>query len=119
MDLFKNTSNLSTFNNLSAVNNLLINNNDNSSKIALKAFNNNDIKTALFILDNIDESSNLCGQDDNCNSVLHHLVLNCDNDECMRILRKLLERSDVCQFINLQNSDGSTALHLAVLKRKK
>ena len=51
MDFFRNTSNLSTFNK-SLINNPLINSNDCSSKIALKAFNNNDIKTALFVLDN-------------------------------------------------------------------
>jgi hypothetical protein len=112
MDFLKNTSNLSTFNNS------LINSNDCSSKIALKAFNNNDIKTALFVLDNIDESCSCCSQDDNCNSVLHHLVLNCDNSDCVKVLKHLLCRSDVCQFINLQNSEGSTALHLAVSKQK-
>ena len=117
MDFFRNTSTLSTFNN-SLINNPLINSNDCSSKIALKAFNNNDIKTALFVLDNIDESCSCCSQDDNCNSVLHHLVLNCNNDECVRVLKQLLCRCDVCQFINLQNNDGSTALHLAVSKNK-
>ena len=117
MDFFRNTSNLSTFNK-SLINNPLINSNDCSSKIALKAFNNNDIKTALFVLDNIDESCSCCSQDDNCNSVLHHLVLNCNNDECVRVLKQLLCRCDVCQFINLQNNDGSTALHLAVSKNK-
>lgn len=117
MDFLRNTSTLSTFNK-SLINNSLINSNDNSAKIALKAFNINDVKIALFILDNIDESCSCCSQDDNCNSVLHHLVLNSNNDECVRVLKKLLERSDVCQFINLQNSNGSTALHLAVSENK-
>ena len=118
MDLFKNTSKLSTINNLSTFKEILANNGDCSSKIALKAFNSNDIKTALFILDNVDENCSLCEQDDNCNSVLHHLVLNCDNDECTKVLKKILGRPDVCQFINLQNSDGSTVLHIAVLKKR-
>ena len=118
MDLFKNTSKLSTINNLSTFKEILANNGDCSSKIALKAFNSNDIKTALFILDNVDENCSLCEQDDNCKSVLHHLVLNCDNDECTKVLKKILGRPDVCQFINLQNSDGSTVLHIAVLKKR-
>jgi hypothetical protein len=90
------------------------NNNDCSCKLALKAFNEKDLKIALFILNNIDENCACDCTDDNCNSILHHLVLNCENTECINVLHKLLQRCDVCDIIDIQNNEGSTALHVAV-----
>jgi outer membrane biosynthesis protein TonB len=90
------------------------NNNDCSCKLALKAFNEKDLKIALFILNNIDENCACDCTDDNCNSILHHLVLNCENTECINVLHKLLQRCDICDIINIQNNEGSTALHVAV-----
>ena len=104
--------------NISNKNNSLQNGGNKDYKICMKildAFNNNNLKMALsLIIDNL--SINLACQDDNGNSILHHLVLCVDKiKECKLVLERLLRNADVNCIINSKNYKGQTPMLLAVL----
>jgi ankyrin repeat protein len=52
-------------------------------------------------------------QDENGNTLLHYLAL--DYETTWKLIEKILERSDIKSFINIQNKNGDTALILAVI----
>jgi len=81
-----------------------------------KAFKSNNIELALYILE--DKKCCFSCKDDNGNTLLHHLVYCCtkhnNNDKCFNLLKKALKHPNVSEFINLQNSNGTTPILLAV-----
>jgi hypothetical protein len=113
-----NTKLSSIFNkNISNKNNALQNGGNKDYKICMKildAFNNNNLQLALsLIVDNL--NINLACQDDNGNSILHHLVLCLDRiKECKFVLERLLRNADVSCIINSKNYKGQTPMLLAV-----
>ena len=107
----------SIFNKNISKNNSLQNGGNKDYKICMKildAFNNNNLKMALsLIIDNL--NINLACQDDNGNSILHHLVLCIDKiKECKLVLERLLKNGDVSCIINSKNYKGQTPMLLAV-----
>lgn len=83
---------------------------------ALKAFNAENYDLGLYILN--DKNCCMCCKDENGNTLLHHIVLCCtvhnNNGKCLSALTDTLTRPDVKQFINIQNSEGTTPILLAV-----
>jgi hypothetical protein len=83
---------------------------------AHKAFNDENHDLALYILK--EKNCCYCCTDDNGNTLLHHIVLCCrkhnNNNKCMSALTNALRSSNVSDFINIQNSDGTTPILLAV-----
>jgi hypothetical protein len=81
---------------------------------AFKAFNSDNLDLALYILK---DCCFLC-KDNNGNTLLHHLVSCCtnnnNNDKCLSALSKVLSSPSVSKFINIQNSNGTTPILLAV-----
>jgi hypothetical protein len=83
---------------------------------ALKAFNAENSDLGLYIL----KEKNCCYscKDDNGNTLLHHLILCCtkhnNNNKCIHALTNALNMPNVSEFINIQNSDGTTPILLAV-----
>jgi len=65
----------------------------------------------FFVDKDLVESYNY--QDENGNTLLHYLAL--DYESTRKIIKKLLERSDIRSFINIQNKNGDTPLILAVI----
>jgi hypothetical protein len=57
-------------------------------------------------------------KDDDGNTLLHHLILCCtkhnNNNKCIHALTNALNLPNVSEFINIQNSDGTTPILLAV-----
>ena len=88
---------------------------------SLVAFNNKNYELALYILN----KSTYCAtcQDDNGNTILHHLVMYCsecnNNSTCIGALNGLLSRKDISNFIDIQNTDGTTAILLAVINNNE
>jgi hypothetical protein len=81
---------------------------------AFNAFNNNNLDLALYILNNNNFNCNT--QDINGNTILHHLVNNCkENDKCIKLINRITQFPDLENFIDLQNKYGQTAILLAVL----
>ena len=82
---------------------------------ALMAFNKENLDMALYILKN--ENCCCCCKDNMGNTILHHLVMCCtkhdNNNDCMDVLLKVLKSSNVNEFINIQNANGTTAILLA------
>ena len=125
-EVYRNNSKLQNSNTkLSSIFNKNISNKNNASqnggnkdyKICMKildAFNNNNLQLALsLIVDNL--NINLACQDDNGNSILHHLVLCLDRiKECKLVLERLLRNADVGCIINSKNYKGQTPMLLAV-----
>ena len=114
------------FNNLSETsNNFLSEINQNLNKLrggsrcacidALKAFNTDNVDLALYILK--EKDCCYCCKDDDGNTLLHHLVLCCskhnNNNKCMSALTNALNSENVSEFIDLQNSNGTTPILLA------
>ena len=74
----------------------------------LNAFNNNDINRALTMIVNNINIDWTC-QDDNGNTVLHHLILCCSKIEgAKKVLEILLKKSDISCIINTKNYKGQT-----------
>jgi len=125
-EVYRNNSKLQNSNTkLSSIFNKNISNKNNASqnggnkdyKICMKildAFNNNNLQLALsLIVDNL--NINFACQDDNGNSILHHLVLCLDRiKECKLVLERLLRNADVSCIINSKNYKGQTPMLLAV-----
>jgi hypothetical protein len=115
------------FNNLSETSNdFLTEINQNLNKLrgggkcscidALKAFNAENADLGLYILK--EKNCCFCCKDDNGNALLHHIVLCCtkhsNNNKCMNALSNALKLPNVSDFIDIQNSDGTTPILLAV-----
>ncbi len=83
---------------------------------ALKAFNAENSDLALYILK--EKNCCYCCRDDNGNTLLHHIILCCtkhnNNNKCIHALTNALNMPTVSEFINIQNSDGTTPMLLAV-----
>jgi hypothetical protein len=83
---------------------------------AHKAFNSANYDLALYILK--EKDCCYCCTDDNGNTLLHHIVLCCrkhnNNNKCISALTNALKSSNVSDFINIQNADGTTPILLAV-----
>ena len=83
---------------------------------AMKAFNAENFDLGLYIL----KEKNCCFfcKDDNGNTLLHHLIICCtkhnNNNKCIYALTNALNLPNVSEFINIQNSDGTTPILLAV-----
>lgn len=83
---------------------------------ALKAFNAENFDLGLYIL----KEKKCCFfcKDDNGNTLLHHLIICCtkhnNNNKCIHTLTNVLQLPNVSEFINIQNSDGTTPILLAV-----
>lgn len=114
------------FNNLSETsNNFLTEINQNLNNLrgggkcscvdALKAFNAENFDLALYVLK--EKNCCYCCKDDNGNTLLHHLVLCCsknnNNNKCMSALTNALKLENLSDFIDIQNSNGTTAILLA------
>ena len=114
------------FNNLSETsNNFLTEINQNLNNLrgggrcpcveALKAFNAENSDLGLYILK--EKNCCYCCKDDNGNTLLHHLVLCCskhnNNNKCISALTNALKLETVSDFIDIQNSNGTTAILLA------
>ncbi len=81
---------------------------------ALNAFNSNNLDLALYILNNNNFNCNT--QDKHGNTILHHLVNNCKDDEkCLHLITKILQFPDLQNFINIQNKNGQTPILISVL----
>jgi hypothetical protein len=82
---------------------------------ALKAFNAENVDLALYVLK--EKNCCYCCKDDNGNTLLHHLVMCCtknnNNNKCMFALTNALKSDNVSDFIDIQNSNGTTAILLA------
>jgi hypothetical protein len=121
---------INLFNNLSETSNDFlseINKNFTNSKLvggshgcpcmeALKAFGSRNLDLALYILK--EKSCCMECKDENENTLLHHLVLCCtaqnNNNKCMQVLNKVLSLPNVRDFIDMQNSSGTTPILMAV-----
>ena len=83
---------------------------------SLKAFNAGNVDLGLYIL----KDKNCCFycKDENGNTLLHHLIQCCtkynNNNKYISVLINALKLPDVADFINIQNSNGTTAILLAV-----
>ena len=83
---------------------------------SLKAFNTGNVDLGLYIL----KEKNCCFycKDENGNTLLHHLIQCCtkynNNNKYISALMNALKLPDVADFINIQNSNGTTAILLAV-----
>lgn len=93
-------------------NNLLIGGNTDYTLNALNAFNDNNLDLALYILKDHFEDLCCAKQDHNGNTILHHLVLNSENHQCVDLIKKLLKNNN---NINVQNNNGETPMLIAVL----
>ena len=80
----------------------------------LKAAREKKFEVVDFFL-NEDIVSNLSIQDELGNTLLHYLVLNySENDIAKKLTKKLLSRSDLSHFIDIQNKQGDTPLLVGV-----
>jgi hypothetical protein len=107
-------------NNINSKTNNMIGGNKCSCIKAIDAFKKFNYDLALYILND----SNCCFtcKDDNGNTLLHHLVLYCSNNnnlECNKVLDKVLAHKDILDFINIQNLNGVTPILLAVMNNNE
>ena len=102
-------SNMSTKNN-----NNMIGGNQKRCIEALNSFNSKNIELALYIINSFD--CDWSCQDQNGNTILHHIVL-CSktNQECLSTIKLVLSNANIKSFIDKQNNEGQTAMLLAVL----
>jgi hypothetical protein len=81
---------------------------------ALNSFNSKKIELALYIINTFD--CDWSCQDQNGNTILHHIVL-CSktNQECLSTIKLVLSNANIKSFIDKQNNEGQTAMLLAVI----
>ena len=87
----------------------------NYSKLLFDALSQKNY-AALNFLVNSSEIKKLSNTDNHGQTILHLLVQNYKEDpQVASVVKNILSRSDVSKFINIQDKNGNTALHLAVI----
>ena len=108
-------SSITSSNFLSEVNYNLTGGSQVSSAI-LDAFNQGKLDIALYLVDKICDNLNCAHPDYNGNTILHHLANYCSDERCVEVLKKILRKVDLPNFINMQNNKGETAILIATKK---
>lgn len=92
-------------------------NNNCNCQEAFDNFKNLKLDKALYTILN----NNCCYKckDHNGNTILHNLVLSCNDDKCIQVIEHVISDSNIASFINIQNHDGRTAMLLAAMNANK
>jgi len=87
------------------------------SNLLFDAINENELDVLIFLVKN-KAVTDLSYKDTNGQTVLHHVVdkFNKNPAKYKEILRCILTRPDIKKIINIQDKDGNTPLHIAVIK---
>ena len=81
----------------------------------LNNFINNNLATAFTMIEKFCNFLKCHETDGNGNTILHHLVYNCNKSNCIDVIKKILNKDDVHTFINKQNNEGKTAILIATM----
>jgi len=87
----------------------------NYSKLIFEAISQNNWAALSFMIKS-SEIKTMNYKDSNEQTILHHLVNNYKKDsQVPQLISSILSRSDIKDIINVQDKNGNTALHLAVI----
>lgn len=89
---------------------------NNYTQEAFDSLKNRNLKNLLFIIK--ENQVDFTKQDENKNTILHLLIdLYSESNEVNLLIKHILEKDNVNNFINMQNDKGDTPLHIAVKKK--